>query len=279
MSPHLRHLRAPHRECSPGAGLHHGGPRQFLQRNKISSTNCYYFQEIGREFEKLIIGGNSKQLREQTERIEHDNSPAELVIDDSVDTIENGFDENCDNIEIGESNGETIEIFVNNEAPVNDANSEEVTVVETDNIPPDIQVEFFTNTTNTNSDAEEETNETQNVNDKNSSVGPLDNNTDGDLYIMEKRAKSATVNLKNLKPKVWKQTKLKLKLEDDCQNVIENLPNLPDPEPEKTKEPSPKKSPKKESPILENRKPGRPRTKLDGQTSNRKLENGLTKYV
>ena len=279
MSPHLRHLRASHRECSPGAGLHHGGPRQSLQRNKISSTNCYNFQEIGREFEKLIIGGNSKQLREQTERIEHDNSPAELVIDDSVDTIENGFDENCDNIEIGESNGETIEIFVNNEAPVNDTNSEEVTVVETDNIPPDIQVEFFTNTTNTNSDAEEETNETQNVSDKNSSVGPLDNNTDGDLYIMEKRAKSATVNLKNLKPKVWKQTKLKLKLEDDCQNVIENLPNLPDPEPEKTKEPSPKKSPKKESPILENRKPGRPRTKLDGQTSNRKLENGLTKYV
>ena len=279
MSPHLRHLRSPHRECSPGAGLHHGGPIQFLQRNKISSTNCNNFQEIGREFEKLIIGGNSKQLREQTERIEHDNSPAELVIDDSVDTIENGFDENCDNIEIGESNGETIEIFVNNEAPVNDTNSEEVTVVETDNIPPDIQVEFFTNTTNTNSDAEEETNETQNVSDKNSSVGPLDNNTDGDLYIMEKRAKSATVNLKNLKPKVWKQTKLKLKLEDDCQNVIENLPNLPDPEPEKTKEPSPKKSPKKESPILENRKPGRPRTKLDGQTSNRKLENGLTKYV
>ena len=279
MSPHLRHLRAPHRECSPGAGLHNGGPIQFLQQNKISSTNYYNFQEIGREFEKLIIGGNSKQLREQTERIEHDNSPAELVIDDSVDTIENGFDENCDNIEIGESNGETIEIFVNNEAPVNDTNSEEVTVVETDNIPPDIQVEFFNNTTNTNSDAEEETNETQNVSDKNSSVGPLDNNTDGDLYIMEKRAKSATVNLKNLKPKVWKQTKLKLKLEDDCQNVIENLPNLPDPEPEKTKEPSPKKSPKKESPILENRKPGRPRTKLDGQTSNRKLENGLTKYV
>ena len=47
----------------------------------------------------------------QAERLEHDESPAELVIDD---TIENGFDENCDNIEIGESNGDTIEIFVNN---------------------------------------------------------------------------------------------------------------------------------------------------------------------
>ena len=229
-----------------------------------------HLQEIGREFEKLIIGGNSKQLREQTERLEHDNSPSELVIDDSIDTIENGFDENCDNIEIGETNGETIEIFVNNEEPEAQVGSEEVTVVETDNIPPDIQVEFFTNTTTD----EDEINDDPEVSDKS-----LLENTDGDLYVMEKekRAKSVSVSVKNVQPKVWKQTKLKLKLEDDCQNVIENLPNLPDPEPEKTKEPaSPRKSPKKESPILENRKPGRPRTKVDGPTS-RKMENGLTK--
>ena len=31
----------------------------------------------------------------------------------------------------------------------------------------------------------------------------------------------------------WRQTKLKLQLEDDCVNVIENLPSLPDPQPEK----------------------------------------------
>ena len=79
--------------------------------------------------------------------MEHDNSPAELVIDDTVaeeeeeedDIIENGFDENCEDIEIGDTDGETIEIFVNN----NDAREhmmEEVTVVETDDIPPDIQV-------------------------------------------------------------------------------------------------------------------------------------------
>jgi len=235
----------------------------------------YTMEEIGREFEKLIIGGNSKQPKEQTERVERDNSPAELVIDDTIDTIENGFDENCDNIEIGESNGETIQIFVNNEGAAVNNGPDAVTVVETDDIPPDIQVELFTNTT---SEASEETSETQEVTDKNSIVDPLENNTDGDLYIMEKRARSVSVNVKNLKPKVWKQTKLKLKLEDDCQNVIENLPNLPDPEPEKTKEPSPKKSPKKESPILENRKPGRPRTKGDVQTPIRKLENGLTKF-
>ena len=233
-------------------------------------------QEIGREFEKLIIGGNSKPQPSQTERLENDNSPAELVIDDTIDdTIENGFDENCDNIEIGESNGETIEIFVNNEAPASEPPAEDTrTVVETDDIPPDIQVEFFSSSA---SPTNEEIVETQEVVEK-SDVGPLDKNTDGDLYIMEKRARSVSVNVKNLKPKVWKQTKLKLKLEDDCENVIENLPNLPDPEPEKTREPSPKKSPKKESPILENRKPGRPRTKGDLQTPNKKLENGLTKY-
>ena len=57
------------------------------------------------------------------------------------------------------------------------------------------------------------------------------------------------------KQRVWKQTKLKLRLEDDCENVIENLPSLPDPEPEKESSPkkSPRGSPKKDSPILEHR--------------------------
>ena len=108
------------------------------------------FQEIGREFEKLIIGGSCKAPPPpppsvqslQADRLENDESPAELVIDD---TIENGFDENCDNIEIGESNGDTIEIFVNNNEVVAGAGEEvAAAVVETDDIPPDIQVEVFT---------------------------------------------------------------------------------------------------------------------------------------
>ena len=84
---------------------------------------------------------------------------SELVIDD--DTIENGFDENIDNIEIGESNEETIELFVNNnEVP---EHHEEVTVVETDDIPQDIQVELFSKTSeiiedvDTNEDPPEKT--------------------------------------------------------------------------------------------------------------------------
>ena len=163
-------------------------------------------QEIGREFEKLIIGGSCKpqpapvtqassqpirgqdsghvisadqseavssvssktksvlvlsdsegetdggELPEtvpsvttlQNERFENDASPAELVIDDTVDnTIENGFDENCDDIEIGDTDGETIEIFVNNNETAREeavGEMEEMTVVETDDIPPDIQV-------------------------------------------------------------------------------------------------------------------------------------------
>ena len=166
-------------------------------------------QEIGREFEKLIIGGSCKPqpapapnaqtssqpirsqdsghvisadqseavpsvsnktksilvssdsdgqndggaspetvpsvLSLQSERFENDASPTELVIDDTVDnTIENGFDENCDDIEIGDTDGETIEIFVNNNETAREEVEEmeemEMTVVETDDIPPDIQV-------------------------------------------------------------------------------------------------------------------------------------------
>ena len=57
-------------------------------------------------------------------------------------TIENGFDENCDNIEIGDTDGETIEIFVNNNETGREEveEMEEITVVESDDIPPDIQV-------------------------------------------------------------------------------------------------------------------------------------------
>jgi len=256
----------------------------------------YTMEEIGREFEKLIIGGNCKiptpappvQIENnststtitsentstsltsiQNERLENDNSPAELVIDD---TIENGFDENCDNIEIGESNGDTIEIFVNNNEE--SVFHEEVTVVETDNIPPDIQVELFNN--HGSNVIEEQPNHRESDNNEHT--------TDGDLFNIHKDSNAvATTNIekvKEVKKKEWKQTKLKLQLEDNCANVIENLPSLPDPDnPEKTdkKELSPKKSPKKESPILHYRKPGRPKTKPFDSKSN-PPKNGITRY-
>ena len=52
----------------------------------------FYLQEIGREFEKLIIGGNSKAQPSQTERQENDNSPSELVIDDTTDDTTSALD-------------------------------------------------------------------------------------------------------------------------------------------------------------------------------------------
>ena len=269
-------------------------------------------QEIGREFEKLIIGGSCKPAPApviqnnsqpepsapvaqpepvpsvanlQNERAENDNSPAELVIDDTVDdTIENGFDENCDNIEIGDTDGETIEIFVNNnESPREEM--EEMTVVETDDIPPDIQVELFTY--QVEPEAEKTTkSDTVHVEDDS-------NTTDGDLFDIVKSAErlghqnleQKNIPLKKVevrveKQRVWKQTKLKLQLEDDCATVIENLPSLPDPEPEKEASPkkSPRASPKKESPILENRKPGRPRIKSVDPKIVKKLDRDLTRF-
>ena len=211
------------------------------------------FQEIGREFEKLIIGGSCKAPPPpsvqslQAERMEHDESPAELVIDD---TIENGFDENCDNIEIGESNGDTIEIFVNNNEVV--AGEE----VETDNIPPDIQVEVFTSQEQEQEqEGEQEGEEEEGYttdgamfsivrSEESSSPAPpqLTNQTAVTSNPDQSEASVAavapvltnhsTAGARREKTR-WRQTKLKLQLEDDCVNVIENLPSLPDPQPEK----------------------------------------------
>ena len=208
------------------------------------------FQEIGREFEKLIIGGSCKAPPPpppsvqslQAERLEHDESPAELVIDD---TIENGFDENCDNIEIGESNGDTIEIFVNNNEVV--AGEE----VETDNIPPDIQAEVFTSQ---EQEGEGEGYTTDGAmfsivrSEESSSPAPpqLTNQTAVTSNPDQSEASVAAVapvltnhsaageEARARREKTrWRQTKLKLQLEDDCVNVIQNLPSLPDPQPEK----------------------------------------------
>ena len=273
-------------------------------------------QEIGREFEKLIIGGSCKPAPApvappssqpeppvvpeaapsvaslQSERSENDNSPAELVIDDSVDnTIENGFDENCDDIEIGDTDGETIEIFVNNnESPREDVEEmDEMTVVETDDIPPDIQVELFTYRVESEAEKTNRSDAAHPEEDSNS------NTTDGDMFDIVRRAERPgqgseqkiipmkKVEVRVEKQRVWKQTKLKLQLDDDCANVIENLPSLPDPEPEKESSPkkSPRGSPKKDSPILEHRKPGRPRSKIVNPKVARKLDtddNSVTRF-
>eukprot|EP00092_Neocalanus_flemingeri_P020212 GFUD01021886.1.p1 GENE.GFUD01021886.1~~GFUD01021886.1.p1 ORF type:complete len:486 (-),score=114.09 GFUD01021886.1:176-1633(-) len=297
----------------------------------------YTMEEIGREFEKLIIGGNCKINSPETETVEkidlieledddvvseeehlrelgreysheHESvsfSPseieeAELVIDESppevhveVD-IENGYDENCHNIEIGESTVDSIQIFVSEEAPLDEEtgppdlpveeaevalehyseDTDGIQVIETDLNPLDIQIELFSN------------NENVNIVDENNA------NTDGGIVpvIKPERAKKyKTVTFKEdleehmlRRPRVkrWKQTKLKLKVEEGCQDVIENLPTLPDlVESSGSPEKSPRRSPKKESPILENRKPGRPRTKPEQPNLRQKLsENGLTRY-
>jgi len=288
----------------------------------------YTMEEIGREFEKLIIGGNCKVPQTESETVEKIDlieldedevetkdddviefnsefhevvsfSPAEieeaeLVIDESppdiiaeVD-IENGYDENCHNIEIGESTSDSIQIFVSEEAPLDEETGppdlHEVDAegfnycedtdgfhIETEGEPPSIEVELFSHNDNIN------------IVDENNA------NTDGGIVPVLKVKKYKTVTFKEdleehplRKPRVkrWKQTKLKLKVEEGCQDVIENLPTLPDPiESSGSPEKSPRRSPKKESPILENRKPGRPRTNPEQPNLRQKLtENGLTRY-
>jgi len=300
----------------------------------------YTMEEIGREFEKLIIGGNCKTTQPDTETVEqidlvdledegdftkdepvpemdevsHDThslasfsaseiEEAELVIDESpieihndnaeVD-IENGYDENCHNIEIGESTSDSIQIFVAEEAPLDEEtgppdllmdtseHSHEYYSDDTDHIQivedhDDLQLELFSN------------NENINIIDENNA------NTDGGIVTVlkpEKSKKYKTVTFKEdleehmlrrpVRTKRWNQTKLRLKVEEGCQDVIENLPSLPEPdlvESSGSPEKSPRRSPKKESPILENRKPGRPRTKPEQPNLRARLsENGLTRY-
>jgi len=82
--------------------------------------------------------------------------------------------------------------------------------------------------------------------------------------------------------------RLRLTVVEGSQDVIKNLANLPDPiilEPnESSSSSSPssscRRSPKKESPILENRKPGRPRTKPESPGMKKNIEDnaGLTKF-
>merc|ERR1719414_2389245 len=118
----------------------------------------------------------------------------------------------------------------------------------------------------------------------------VSNSTDGDIPILrpaeerpEKSKKTVTFSpdvaerpakkLKRLRPR---QPRLRLKVVEGSQEEIQNLPGLPEPEPQAE---SPKRSPKKESPILENRKPGRPRTKPDLPGLLRKPDNnGLTRF-
>ena len=281
-------------------------------------------EEIGREFEKLIIGGNCRipqpENEEQVDLIELDDentkeefqteesgetlhdgqvrfSPSEieeaqLVIDENppdifsepneVD-IENGYNDNCENIEIGESTSDSIQIFVSDETP-----NENTEPPDFDNISTEVQEYYPTNESESHAievDHSELPIELFSNNDNVSIVDENNANTDGNIKP-ERSKKTKTVTFKEdieehlmRKPRVrrWRQTKLKLKVEEGCQDVIENLPTLPDTvEVSSSPEKSPRRSPKKESPIYEHRKPGRPRTKPEPQS--KVTENGLTRY-
>jgi len=288
----------------------------------------YTMEEIGREFEKLIIGGNCKISQpdsEQNEQVElvdleednakeeyldHQNressqddnqfenfSPTEeteLVIDETVADVVNdslnevdlvnGYDANCHNIEIGESTSDTIQIFVSEDSPPDQETG-----------PPDLMSDQdYSNVVFENVDASTEMEseisqssiqlEVLQNGDNINIVDENNANTDGIIPIFKSSKKGKTVTFKDdlevhtMRPRRVKRTReprLKLKVEEGCQDVIENLPSLPDPVVSESPERSPRRSPKKESPIYEHRKPGRPRTKINQQKLN---ENGLTRY-
>merc|ERR1712192_334099 len=118
----------------------------------------------------------------------------------------------------------------------------------------------------------------------------VSNSTDGEIPILrpaeerhEKSKKTVTFSpdvaerpAKRLRPLRARQPRLRLKVVEGSQEEIQNLPGLPEPEPQAE---SPRRSPKKESPILENGKPGRPRTRPDLPGLLRKPDNnGLTRF-
>jgi len=84
---------------------------------------------------------------------------------------------------------------------------------------------------------------------------------------------------KRLRALRGRQPRLRLTVVEGSQEEIQNLPGLPEPEPQASPPRSRSRSPKKESPVLENRKPGRPRTKPDLPGMLRPGEhNGLTRF-
>ena len=240
-----------------------------------------------REPESVEAGGFSAAEVEEAELVIDENpvQPGDAAVEsadnpsDTVD-IENGFGPGCDTIEIGETSGESIEIFVREEV----AGDGEAG-------PPDLQgggeLQYHEQEDGELEMAGEISLELFDTTEEVSLVDENNSNTDGDIFTTvyktaDKCKKIKTVTFKETeevgRPRRWKQTKLRLKVEDGCQNLIENLPSLPDTEdalPETPTEKSPKKSPKKESPILEHRKPGRPRTT---ERERPKLQNGLTRY-
>lgn len=82
------------------------------------------------------------------------------------------------------------------------------------------------------------------------------------------------------RPMRLRQPKLKLTVVEGSQEEIQNLPGLPEPELLPDVPPPGRRSPKKlESPVLENRKPGRPKSRPEHPGLMRKTENnGLTRY-
>jgi len=222
--------------------------------------------------------------------------------------VQNGFELNCHHIEIGQvadTDGSSIQIYVQQENAIEeDVNQncefevedegggegwhEEVEILEQG-------IERQGNRENNDDDDDEGPPDLTYF----PYVGPgscpfvdetVSNSTDGEIPILrpaeEKHGKSKkTVTFspdvaerpaKRLRPLRARQPRLRLKVVEGSQEEIQNLPGLPEPEPQAE---SPRRSPKKESPILENRKPGRPRTRPDLPGLLRKPDNnGLTRF-
>jgi len=256
----------------------------------------------------LIIDESSLEP-EETEVIVENEIIHQSVVED-VD-IENGFDINCHNIEIGESTNDSIEIFVTDDEvcppdispPLNiieDTNgnheydvsehdlNETVTFIVEDDGPPDIQLAYFPHVEDGNCPFVNETLNT--IVDTDGGIIPV---LKPEVQSVHRPKKAKTVTFSNpISPDILEfnptvkiqrlrrvkpsQKLLRLKVEDEGGDTIENLPELVS---SVSPPPSPRKSPKKESPIYENRKPGRPRTRPDHPNLRKKeLENGITRF-
>merc|ERR1712192_208436 len=206
--------------------------------------------------------------------------------------VQNGFELNCHHIEIGQvadTDGSSIQIYVQQENAIEeDVNQNCEFEVEDEGGGEGWheEVEIL------EQGIEREKNENNDDNNDDDDEGPPDltyfpyvdpgscpfvddtvsNSTDGEIPILrpaeerhEKSKKTVTFSpdvaerpAKRLRPLRARQPRLRLKVVEGSQEEIQNLPGLPEPEPQAE---SPRRSPKKESPILENRKPGRPRTR------------------
>lgn len=290
----------------------------------------YTMEEIGREFEKLLLQTFQQQDSHETPSISStvpvldvEDEVQELVIDEthiencepstsqapqqqpfimdtSVDSslpvstcsatsvdVQNGFLDDCHNIHIGDTNGSSIQIFIKDDSilpdvqttdycieddvggRVGDYNQEQHYLApeeEDDEGPPDIS--YYPRYTP----------------ERCPFVNETVTNTDGNIPVLKPERSKKTVRFSPDTPQPLnrrsrlRQPKLKLTVVDDSKDVIQNLPGLPDPQPQPAESPT-RRSPKKESPVLENRKPGRPKTRPELPGLLRKnAENGITRF-